>query len=326
MTAPTKRARILVALVIGGISAVAVLFVHFRIPGLRTDFDQVWFAAKVILEGRDPYPLIGPTGEFWYGWKFFYPLSAPVSILPLGLLPMLWARVVFSAVSGALLAYLVTRDGWYRLSLFLAPHYLLHLFWLQWSVLLVCGLFLPWVGWFAAVKPNLGGAYFLAQVHWRQAVRYAAIAVVPVALSFIMQPRWLSGWMESMREYVHGAPTVTLPGGFLLLFALLRWRRWEGRLFLALVCFPQTPGAMSALPLLLIPKTLQGMLVLALLAFGSRGVVPFVLPADETLLPNIRQIGIMTMWTCYFPALYYLLRLPQRNESGTDAAGADLTR
>ena len=299
---------------VGVLSALAVLFVHDRIPGLRTDFDQVWFAAKAMLEGHDPYPLIGPTGEFWYGWKFFYPLSAPVSILPLGLLPLLWARVVFCALSGALLAYLVTREGWYRLSLFLAPPYLLHLVWLQWSVLLVCGLFVPWLGWFGAVKPNLGAAYFLAQVQWRRAARYAAIGMVPVVASLLVQPAWPYGWMASMREYVHGAPTVMLPGGFLLLIALLRWRRWEGRLFLALVCFPQTPGAMSALPLLLIPKTLQGMLILALLGFASRGMVPFFLPADDTLVPNIRQIALMTMWTCYFPALYYLLRLPTREE------------
>ena len=105
------------------------------------------------------------------------------------------------------------------------------------------------------------------------------------------------------------------PGGFVLLIALFRWRRWEARLFLALVCFPQTPGAMSALPLLLIPKTLRGMLILALLGFGSQATVPFVLPAGDTLIPNLREIAIMTMWTCYFPALFYLMRLPPHNES-----------
>lgn len=127
-----------------------------------------------------------------------------------------------------------------------------------------------------------------------------------------MQPRWPLGWMAVLREYPYGAPIVTLPGGCLLLAALLRWRRWEGRLFLALICLPQTPGAMSALPLLLIPKTLRGMLILALLGFASRGLVPFFLPADGTLLANLYQLALWTMLSCYFPALYFLMRLPPR--------------
>jgi hypothetical protein len=317
---PSTRARILAAIVVGAVSAIAVSFVHHRVPGLRTDFDQTWFAAKALLEGRDPYPLIGPTGEFWYGWKMFYPLSAPVSVLALGLLPLLWARVVFSAVSGALLAYLVTREGWYRLCLFLAPAYLLHLVWLQWSVLLVCALFVPWFGWFGAVKPNVGIPYAVGQKSWTDAIRYAAMAAVPLVISFILQPTWLASWIAILREWPGGTPTVLLPGGFLLLLAATRWRRWEGRLFLLLICIPQTPGPMSALPLLLIPKTLQGMLLLAILGFGSRGSVPFILPADETFLSNLRAIGLWTMVTCYFPALYYLMRLPGRNAPNVPSA------
>ena len=312
---PSNRARIIAALAIGALSAVAVLFVHYRIPGLRTDFDQNWFAAKAMLQGRDPYPLIGPNGEFWYGWKLFYPLSAPVSILPLGFLPLLWARVVFSAVSGGLLAYLVSREGWYRLSIFLSPAYLLHLVWLQWSVLLVCSLFVPWLGWFGAAKPNLGVTYFLGQLNWRRAARYAAIGIVPVIVSLVMQPTWPNEWLAIMREWAYGTPVILLPGGFLLLVALVRWRRWEGRLFLALACLPQTPSVMSALPLLLIPKSLRGMLILAILGFASRGNVPFFVTADETLVPNFETIARMTMWTCYFPALYFLLRLPPREET-----------
>lgn len=320
--APSRSARVLASLAIGILSAIAIVLVDQRIPGLRTDFDQIWFAAKSVLEGRNPYPLIGQGREFWYGWPMFYPLTAPVSVVPLGLLPLLWARVIFGAGTGALLAYLVTRDGWYRLTLFLAPAYLLHLMWLQWSVLLTCALFLPALGWFGASKPNIGLVSFVAQRKPRQAILFALAGLIPLLASLLIQPSWPGEWIAIMHQWDYGTPTVLLPGGALLLVALLRWHRWEGRLYLTLLCVPQTPGAISALPLLLIPKTWRGMLVLSILSFGAHATVPLVLELGPSFVPKLREASRMTMWSCFVPALYYLLRLPRLEDAGSDVAPA----
>lgn len=314
---PSRRARAGAAIGIGILSAIAIWLVHWRVPGLRTDFDQIWYAAKALQDGRNPYQLIGPDQEFWYGWPLYYPLTAPISVMPLGQLPLLWARIVFGAGSGALLAYLVSREGWFRLTIFLAPAYLLHLVWLQWSVLLTCAMLVPWLGWFGAAKPNLGVASFVAQRDLRRAAIFVVAGLAPLALSFAMLPTWPREWLSIMQQWQYGTPTLFLPGGFVLLLAALRWRRWEGRMYLALLCAPQTPGAMSALPLLLIPKTWRGVLILSLLSFGAQATVPFVLELGPTFVPRLREISYMTMLTCFVPALYYLLRLPAREDAAT---------
>src|SRR5215212_9879963 len=38
------------------------------------DFDQIWFAARAVLAGRNPYHLIGPGRTFVWEFPFFYPL------------------------------------------------------------------------------------------------------------------------------------------------------------------------------------------------------------------------------------------------------------
>ena len=78
-------------------------------PDAVPDFDHVWFAARAILEGRDPYQLVGPGREYNWPWLLYYPLTAPTSILPLALLPLTIARALYVAIPVGLLAFLLAR-------------------------------------------------------------------------------------------------------------------------------------------------------------------------------------------------------------------------
>ena len=77
---PSIRARLAIAIVIAVCSGVIVALDYVYAPRwILTDIDQVWFAAQAILDGRNPYPLIGPGREFEGPWPLYYPLMAPLS-------------------------------------------------------------------------------------------------------------------------------------------------------------------------------------------------------------------------------------------------------
>lgn len=302
--------RVITAIAVAVVSAVWVWQVG-HIPGSqRADFDQIWFAASMLWHGRDPYPLIGPGRTFEYQWQFYYPLTAPVVVAPLGLLPLLVARMLFAAITGGLLAYLVLRDGWFRLLIFLSRSYTLHLNLLQWSVLLTCALYLPTIGFFASAKPNMGATIFAGLQTKRTAYRYAALSLIPVAISFLLQPGWVTEWVAALRTSQHFAPPILLPGGAILLLALLRWRRWEARVLLAMACIPATPGAMTLLPLLLIPKTWRATLALSVSTWAAVFLAPFLLSATTPFPELIHQLGTIAFVFTLLPTLFLVLRLP----------------
>lgn len=321
---PSEGDRIIVALCVATLSGL-IVWLHARSNAtFRSDFDQIWFAARALWEHRDPYPLIGPGREFAYPWRFYYPLSAPVSVAPLGLLPLLAARIAFAALSGGTLAYLVLRDGWHRVILFLSPAYLVHLIYLQWVVLLTGALYEPTFGVFASAKPNIGAATFAGLRSRRAALRFCAAAFLPFAIAFVLQPSWPFGWLEALRSSEHFEPVVALPGGALLLLALLRWRRWEAKFLVAFALIPQTFGIVSALPLLLIPKSWRGTLSLTLLSFAPSALSPLVLTQEMPFGEKTHLVGVLSLLTVYLPALWFVMRLssgPER-EAVTSIDGA----
>lgn len=311
---PTRADRVIAAVAVAIVSMLVVWLNAKGNPGSPTDFDQVWFGAKMLWEGRSPYALIGPGREFDYRWQFYYPLSASVVVAPLGLLPLVTARLVFAGVSGALLTYYALADGWSRMLLFVSRAYFVHLLYLQWTVLLTAALFAPWLGLVAAAKPNVGGATAAAQRSWRSLAIYVGAGALPVLVSLVLQPGWPLEWLVALRSSDHFRPIVAMPGGFLLLLAALRWRRWEGRLLLALACIPQTHSTMSILPLLLIPKTWRGTGTLVALSYLAAWSSRFVLTASMTFPETMDVVARLLLWIVYLPALGFVLRLPARPE------------
>src|SRR5688500_13768330 len=76
-----RNAAIAVAIIVA--IAAGVIAASAGRPDLRPDVDQLWFAARAVLGGRNPYELIGPGLEFDYQWKLYYPLPAALLLTPL---------------------------------------------------------------------------------------------------------------------------------------------------------------------------------------------------------------------------------------------------
>lgn len=284
---------------------------HIGQPGYMSDMDQVWFAARAMLEGRDPYALIGPGREFAWDWRFYYPLSAPAVLLPLAWFPVEVARVVIGAGGGAGLAYVLARRQPVALLLFASKSYALNIAFVQWSVLLTLALFVPAVGIIFAVKPTHGGAIAAGYHRWRDVRTAGLAATVPVALAFAFDPGWVPRWLAVLETADHFRPFITFPGGFLLLLAALKWRRWDARLLLALSIVPQTVVQYGALPLLLIPRAWWSQVLLV----GCTYLPAFLLAREPFASQGVttETVGLVTLLTVYAPALVMVLTRPNAN-------------
>lgn len=276
-------------------------------PDVVPDFDQIWYAAVTLLDGRDPYAVIGPGRAFEWSWPLYYPLMAPLSVLPLGLLPLPVARVLFAALPAAILAFVLTRDGPGRLAFFLSGSFMACVKAVQWPPLVACGLLVPWLGFLGAAKPNIGVAAMAGARSARDAGRMAMGASLLTAAAFAIQPGWFGEWREALAAAPHFRSYVLLPGGPLLRLALLRWRRWEARLLLALSLVPQTPSLQAPLLLLLVPRSLRALLVMGLLSFA-----PLFLSGTPgpTFLDSSSRVGLTTLIYVFLPTLWLVLREP----------------
>ena len=108
------------------------------------------------------------------------------------------------------------------------------------------------------------------------------------------------------------APILT-PGGAFAALMLLRWRRPEARLVLALACVPQTTLLYETVPLFLVPQTIieGGVLWLGswLVALWQSLHGPF--PTDVARFASSgRAIG----WLLYLPCVVIILRRPNVGE------------
>ncbi len=244
--------RLGIALGIGVIAAAVTFRFGHKFPDAVTDFDQIWFAARALLHGRDPYDLIGPGREFDYPFPFYYPLPAAMLVAPVAALPLLAARVVMVGASAAALAFVSTRDSYHRLPAFLSVAFMINVKIVQWPPLLACALFAPWFGPFLAAKPNLGLAVLAGSRSLRGAIIGGSSALAMTVVAFAIQPSWFGEWRGALHGSTHFLSPIMLPIGFPLVLSLLRWRRWEGRLLAALSIVPQTPGVSAAFLLCLI--------------------------------------------------------------------------
>ena len=104
--------RLVVAIVIGLLSALYVVMLGKANPEFVSDFDQVWAGARALWAGHDPYQVVGPGKDFHWRWPLYYPVPALVAVAPLGLVSVLAARAIFAGTSAALFAWAVFRHNW----------------------------------------------------------------------------------------------------------------------------------------------------------------------------------------------------------------------
>lgn len=305
---PSRNARLAVALALGVLAAAVTAWRTTAVPGgLTTDFDLVWRGARALLSGVDPYPISGPGRPIDTPFAMYYPGTALVIVAPLALLPLATARVLFVGSSTGLLAFAVTRAGWWRLTVFASGAYLAVLKYAQWAPLLIAAALLPPLGGLLVAKPNLGLALGASVEDGRTMWRALLGALALTILSLVVLPHWPAEWLSALRGATHMRPLVTSLGGPLLLTALLRWRRPEARLLAAMACAPLNPSATDLLPLLLVPVSVTETVLVALATCAVFASVERC-GAHSAFAACMDQARVLDLWLVYVPCLVMILR------------------
>jgi hypothetical protein len=177
----------------------------------------------------------------------------------------------------------------------------------------VASTLLPWLGWLAVVKPNLGLAAVAYRPSWIAFVGGAAL----IALSFAVVPTWPIGWLRHVRaQEVAHLPAVLWPLGFSGLVGLLRWRLPEGRLLATMTLIPATSVAYDYLLLWLIPRGWRESLTLTAAAWIAVLAIYMTAPSDLThswtLAHLFTALGVLV------PAAWMVWRRPNDPLAGAE--------
>ncbi len=312
---PNRRQRLAVAVVVAALSAVLVSNTFRGAASYHSDFGIAWFGARAMLEGRDPYPLIGPGREFDIRWHPLYPATAMVAAIPFAALTERLATMAFVATSVFLLAYGITRDGWHLIPLFVTEPFAASARLGQWSILVTAACFLPWLTFLTAGKPQ---AFLpvLAASRSRAPFLFAGTGGLALLLiSLALLPNWPAAWLDAMKSTSHLTPPIMRPGGFLILAVLCKWRRPESWLVLVMACVPQTWGWYNALPLFVVPRTLVESGALATIVTIGALAGALIVPTPTSPDAFYGWVGALLVLTIYLPAVGLILRRPNTGEA-----------
>lgn len=290
-----------------GVGCVAALitWLSYRVPGTASDFDQLWIAARALAQGMDPYRVVRDAN---LGFPLFYPLPAVLLILPLAALPVSIARIIWSGLGAGLMAEAAYRYGRGLPVALVSGAFASAVVQGQWSPFLTASIVLPALAVSWVAKPSIGLAMAVAAPSRRRLAWSVGLLVISVAL----MPHWPQAWVHALRSQMYVAPLLR-PGGALLLLALLRWRRPEGRLLAGLACLPHSPSPYETLPLFLIPRTRWEAYCLAALGYVAIFLGPWLAPwthTAATLAENQSARWPFMLLLVYLPSLVMLLRLP----------------
>jgi hypothetical protein len=242
---------------------------------------------------------------------FLYPLPALLLIAPVANFPVAVSGGVFLGFSSAVLAYVISRDGYHRLPIFMGAPFLMAISLGQWSPLITAAALEGSIGFAFAAKPNLGLAAWL----YRPNVKAIVGGLALVALSLAVLPSWPLDWYHNIASRPEKFIPIRTGVGLLLLLAAIRWRRAEARLLLAMACVPQALFFYDQLILGLIPRTFRQSLIFSLATFAC------LLTWFHRLKPGdlYVQEAIPYAMALYFVALVIVL-LPIRDPTGGQAA------
>jgi hypothetical protein len=288
------------------VSALLVLRGYIIKTGHHSDFSAVWIGARLMLEGTNPYPVVGPGLAVSWPWELRYPGPALVAGIPFALVPEWLASVLFSVGSGCLLAWGMTRDSWHRVPALVSGPFILAASAGQWSPLFAASWFIPSLAVLFAVKPTSGAAAFFYSPENRHRIYALAGGALLTAVSFALLPSWPGDWFARVRASADYASPLLQPGGFLIALVLIRWRVREAWVVFLLALAPQAHSIYDILLLLvLIPRTYREAIFLS--GASSIGFFLMTVP-DNDGAPYLRTLGILRVLTCYLPAVAVVLR------------------
>ena len=115
------------------------------------------------------------------------------------------------------------------------------------------------------------------------------------------------------------APPLLRPGGFLLLAALLRWRRPEARLLAALCCLPHVTTLYETVPLFLVTSNRHQAYLLLVLSYVAAVVQAWLVPTGSLLEQVVGRWPVLLL-LLYLPALVMVMLRP--NEAPANEAPA----
>jgi hypothetical protein len=276
------------------------------------DFTYSWLAARAVAQGVDPYEyVLAQKTPSAGGWFYAYP--AALVALPFAWLPVELAGAVFVAVGCGLLAFVVSREGLWRLAFFLSAPAVRVCRSVQWAPFLIAGAVAPGMLGIVAAKPNIAAAFFAYQTSRRDVLRGLIGGMVLVGISLLLAPTWPADWIHTLRSdqsvSQYQPPILTLLGWPIAL-AALKWRRREARLLLVMGCLPQNGFFYEQLALFLVPITFIETVLLAgvshigyNLAVWTRDPTAYV----ETLS---RWYSPFMIASLYLPCVAMVLRRP----------------
>jgi hypothetical protein len=308
-TLPGFRSRLLISVGCGVLAGLRTYLISDTAARPR-DFGQIWYAARALLSGADPYALIGPGRQFDWPAPFFYPLTAGVVALPLAPLPATWAPVVFTTIACACFAWALMEHGYAPLLGFLSAAVVFAAELAQWSPLLAAATVITPLSVIYVAKPTIGAAMFAA----RPSLWAITGGLALMGVSFALQPHWLSGWRTALAQqsiplvdvYPYVAP-VTSWGGAIAIMCVLRWRRPEARLVAALACVPQTPMLYETVPLFLVPRTAVESGALVVFSFVAMTLGAVGAHSDPATSARTWNLALLML---YAPATIMVLRRP----------------
>jgi hypothetical protein len=316
------RMALAIGLVAGALAA-ALVIVRGTSSPTASDFDQLWHGARATWAGMSPYSAVGPGRTF--DWDYlFYPMPAVLVAMPFALAPLLVARAIFAGVSASLLAVAFARDDRAKLLALLTAPTLIALGRGQSSPLLLAAAYFPALAWLGVAKPNIAIALLPVSRNLRLTLIAGAVgAGLLTALSFALEPTWVSQWRDVVARKTDNAPALLRFGGFLIPLVLLRWRRREAWLIMLLACMPQTPSFYDAVPLFAVPLGLRQCATLGLsanVAFLAL-VTGLGFAADATYGTRVTTLSVIFL---YLPTVALVLTRP--NESRPATAPPPATR
>jgi hypothetical protein len=265
-----------------------------------TDFDQLWYAARALLEGRDPYAEWQRVG---LKYPLYYPLHAVLLTLPLAFAPREAAWSLLAGVTGFIAGFGLHRLGRWTLIAVLSPAWWGAALMGQVTPALAGAALVPNLGFILAAKPTVGLALWLSRPSRATAVGVALLTLV----CFMVRPDWLASWLHTIGDAPHIRAPITRPGGFLLLLALLRWRTPEGRLLAAWAVIPRTELLYDVLPMLLVATSAASAALLTTCSVLALVGLAFLPPPPLELGERLTTNWSIMFGLIYLPALLVVL-------------------
>ena len=309
----TTRKRLLVAIFFG-IGAALLNYYKMRSEpgGTAADYTWYWRAARALLDGHSPYDVIKPVGAYPFDVGFNYPMTTAMFMIPFAYLSPALGSAIVMGIGTFLLAFGITREGFGRLAVFGSIPFFVCLESGQLAPLIAAAALIPALSWLSSMKPNIG----LASVAYNPSLVVVVLNIVVLVMSVVFYPHWPGEWIDMVRHRApgnYGSPLM-IPGGFLLLLSLIRWKRPEARLLAVMSIVPQSLLFTDQLMLWLIPKTRNESLILSILSFPAMFIVAGLVGPNPNVAAYTRSMGPAILALLYLPCLIMVLRRPNEGQ------------